>query len=175
MSSPSYRPHYTVSDYELWQGDWELWQGVPVAMSPSPTPRHQQVAFAWARKLAEALERTVCPDCQVLQETDWQVAQDTVVRPDVIIHCGPLPAVRIETPPRLILEVLSPATARNDHLFKRELYASQGVPYYLLADPDTGELQILHLTGSKYESFSGAPPYGFQLTDDCAIQVEVPG
>ena len=33
MSSvPRYTPRYSVSDYQLWEGDWELWDGIAIAM-----------------------------------------------------------------------------------------------------------------------------------------------
>ena len=38
--APKYQPHYTVDDYQHWEGDWELWNGVAVAMAPSPFGPH---------------------------------------------------------------------------------------------------------------------------------------
>ena len=37
----NYYPYCDVSDYEVWEGDWELIEGIPYAMSPVPTMKHQ--------------------------------------------------------------------------------------------------------------------------------------
>lgn len=36
-------PHYTYEDYRQWERQWELIDGIPFAMSPAPTPRHQLI------------------------------------------------------------------------------------------------------------------------------------
>ncbi len=33
-TAPQFIPHYTIDDYQLWEGDRELWNGVAVAMTP---------------------------------------------------------------------------------------------------------------------------------------------
>jgi hypothetical protein len=38
-----YRPHYTYEDYCEWEGRWEIIEGMPYAMSPVPSFRHQLV------------------------------------------------------------------------------------------------------------------------------------
>ena len=98
---PKYLPHYTLADYALWQGDWELWQGVPIAMTTSPFGRHQWIAGEIGYQFKQSL-REDCEDCFVLMETDWIVAEDTVVRPDIVIVCGAFPERHIMEPPRLI-------------------------------------------------------------------------
>lgn len=42
-NADQYQPHYTVEDYELWEGDWELWDGHAIAMSPAARPDHQRI------------------------------------------------------------------------------------------------------------------------------------
>ncbi len=41
MSAVKLLPYYTYEDYCRWEGRWELIDGIPFAMSPAPTPRHQ--------------------------------------------------------------------------------------------------------------------------------------
>lgn len=67
----------------------------------------------------------------MLMETDWIVSEDTVVRPDIVIVCGPFPERHIVEPPRLIVEVLSPSTEEKDRTAKLDLYTSQAVEFYL--------------------------------------------
>jgi len=76
---------YTYADYATWPGDWELMEGVPVAMSPAPTLKHQAVALEIARQWANQLDE--CPACRVLHEVDWKLSEETVLRPDVVVTC----------------------------------------------------------------------------------------
>ncbi len=94
-------PHYTVADFRRWEGDWELIAGIAYAMVPSPTSLHQRIGLKIARQLDEQLES--CPLRQTLYETDWIVAEDTVVRPDVMVVCGPIEGDYPARAPELIL------------------------------------------------------------------------
>jgi Uma2 family endonuclease len=40
------------------------------------------------------------------------------------------------TPPMLVIEVVSPSSARADRFTKRRLYQEMGVPFYWLVDAD---------------------------------------
>jgi Uma2 family endonuclease len=42
----------------------------------------------------------------------------------------------VEGPPDLVVEALSPSTARRDRVEKMRLYATHGVPHYWRADRD---------------------------------------
>lgn len=145
-----YTPEYSFEDYELWEGDWELWDGVPVSMSPSPTPRHQLVSGNLFTALKTAVDQNVSCDCFVLYETDWRIGTNTVVRPDIAVLCDGLPNTFIDYAPSLIIEVLSPSTADKDRTAKRQLYQEQGVGVYLLADPDKNTIEGLQLQDSIY-------------------------
>ena len=129
---PAYLPHYTVHDYEHWEGDWELIDGIAVAMSPAPVINHQYVNGAFFRHLDEQLEN--CAKCHPLQESDWRIYEDTVVCPDTVVVCYKSDKFLTKRP-ELIIEVLSPSTARLDQTTKFELYQTEGVPYYILVDP----------------------------------------
>lgn len=52
--------------------------------------------------------------------------------------------------PHLIVEVLSPGTARLDRVKKLRLYAKNRIPHYWLLDPESKVLEVLKLTGSNY-------------------------
>ena len=169
MSSvPRYVPHYTVSDYRQWEGDWELLQGVAVAMTPSSFGSHQAVMANLIRTFGNELERGSC-ECQVLPELDWIVDNNTVVRPDLVIVCDGVPEQHLETPPTLIVEILSPSTAEKDRTFKYELYEQQGVQYYLLADPKRAQLEVFRLSDGKYVGLPESTTYALELHTDCQI------
>jgi hypothetical protein len=38
-------PHYTYDDYVQWEGNWEIINGIPYAMSPAPSKKHQQLRY----------------------------------------------------------------------------------------------------------------------------------
>ncbi|MCP4787501.1 MAG: Uma2 family endonuclease [Fuerstiella sp.] len=145
-----YTPNHSADEYRRWEGDWELWEGVPVCMSPSPTARHQLVSLNLAAALRDAIEGNVRCDCLVVYETDWQIGDSTVIRPDISVLCNGLPNQFIDYPPSVIVEVLSSSTAEKDRTVKRQLYEGQGVAVYLLVDPDSGIIEALQLADGKY-------------------------
>ncbi|MCC5816187.1 MAG: Uma2 family endonuclease [Leptospira sp.] len=126
-------PHYTYEDYKHWEGRWELIEGVPYAMSPAPNLFHQQVSQNIARLLGNILstQSIYFPYLPI----DWQIADDTVVQPDHCILKGKPRGVKIQTPPVLVIEILSPSNALKDLELKYALYQREQVPYYVIVDP----------------------------------------
>ncbi len=54
--------------------------------------------------------------------------------------------------PTLVVEILSPSTARRDRLEKKRLYEANEVEEYWLADPDRREVVVFRLVRMKYTS-----------------------
>lgn len=52
--------------------------------------------------------------------------------------------------PTLVVEILSPATARRDRIEKKRVYEANGVEEYWLVNPDQKEVTVFHLAGGKY-------------------------
>ena len=52
--------------------------------------------------------------------------------------------------PTLVVEILSPATARRDRIDKKKIYEANGVDEYWLVDPRRREITVFHLTAGKY-------------------------
>ena len=150
-----YLPHYTVADYEQWEGDWELWQGIPVAMSPSPFGPHQNCSLRIARSLLAAIEAAKC-QAVVLQEVDWIISDDTVVRPDVLVLCGGVPERHVTQSPALIVEILSPSTADRDRNEKLGLYHFG----MWVDDLDAAEKRVVD-AGGKYLAGRPTSPNSF--------------
>lgn len=139
---------YTVRDYLQWEGDWELIHGQPVAMSPSPAIEHQVTSMTIARQLDESLDD--CPHCQALFEIDVEFAEDTVVRPDVLVICYQPEGERLTRAPDLIFEVISPRTARRDEVIKFDLYRKEGVAHYVLVYPEAKKAKVWHRVEGEY-------------------------
>lgn len=175
MSSlPSYNPHYTVADYEQWEGDWELWNGVAVAMSPSPNRRHQRILLKLAMLVEDALTGDSSCHCQVVSDVDWRIADDTVVRPDLSVLCEHDEAEFISRPPTLITEVLSPATASKDRTSKRGLYERMGVGWYLIVDPQSPSAEALQLVDGSYREMTPVDSeLRVDLHEGCSISLDL--
>jgi Uma2 family endonuclease len=114
----------TVADFVRWDDGtdtrYELAFGVPVAMAP-PSGRHVLIQ----RNVVRALDRQTRSPCGVY--TGGGVARsegdDEFRLPDVFVSCEPLPPLFFRQP-RLLVEVLSPSTEKEDRTDKLDFYRS---------------------------------------------------
>jgi len=143
MAAIDYIERYTIDEYRKWEGDWELIGGVAYAMAPSPVVTHQNVIT----KIIAHLEKRIdtCSSCISLAETDYEISEETVVRPDVLLICKPIEE-HVNKTPEIIFEVLSPATARRDETVKFDLYRQEGVRYYVIVHPTKKVAKVYRLT-----------------------------
>lgn len=78
------------------------------------------------------------------------------VQPDIVFVSTPrLHIVRedwIQGPPDLVIEILSPSTAGRDRTIKRQLYRRQGVPEYLIVDPDAAQVEVWRFAAGASEA-----------------------
>lgn len=142
MGALNYKEHYTKADYALWEGDWELIEGTAYAMAPSPTVTHQSVASNIVFELKKQTDE--CRKCLTLSEIDYEVSEDTIVRPDVLLICKPIDET-VDKTPEIIFEVLSASTARRDETAKFELYQREGVRYYIIVNADQKVAKVYRL------------------------------
>lgn len=172
-SAEKYTPHYTVDDYQLWEGDWELWDGTAVAMTPSPFGRHAQSMGNISTKLNLAI-RSARGNATVMAEIDWTVSRDTVLRPDVTIVCGEPPERHVENPPALVVEILSASTRQRDLTFKKPIYRQQSVPWYRIIDPDQQTLEALRLDADgEYQPVAHGDTLNVDICGECSLAVDV--
>ena len=171
-TAPKYVPHYTVDDYQQWDGDWELWDGLPVAMTPSPFGRNSKLTVRMATIIQNVVDAAGC-DAAVLVEIDWIVASDTVIRPDLVVVCGSEPETHVMETPAVVVEVLSESIRQRDLNFKRSIYQRQAVPYYLIIDPDTAELTALKLNQAGYSTMEISDSIDLEICDRCRLGLNV--
>jgi Uma2 family endonuclease len=171
-------PNYTYSDYLLWEGDWELIDGIPYAkeggtygMSPSAGGKHQWLASLLTTEIVMGLRQNneQCKHCISVQDVDWKVDENTVLRPDLAIVCLPLVNDYIANPPALIVEILSPSSGHRDRIIKHEIYAEKGVQYYIIIDPGAKTYQSYKLINGKYQDYNFS---SFQIHKECTISVD---
>ncbi len=114
----------------------ELLAGRAVAMSPSPTVNHNRIAFNVAWLFRTHLDKK---RCEVLADgTDLYLDEDNVFIPDMMVVCDPA-KVRwngVYGAPDLVVEVLSPGTAKHDRGYKKEAYQRCGVREYWIISPN---------------------------------------
>lgn len=87
--------------------------------------------------------------------TDVYLSDTNVVQPDLLFVSRARSQIMtysvVNGAPDLVVEILSPSTARHDKIRKRELYARFRVPEYWQADIDELTVTVLRLAGDDYE------------------------
>ncbi len=128
---------------------YELIDGV-VVMSPSPTVRHQKIIALLFRQIDRFVERF---GGDVLPEIDVRLSERLVYRPDLVYYkpgrLAGLPA-RLDTPPDLVIEVLSPGSKPLDLITKKSDYERFGVGESWVVDPATGDVRCWSRRGDAF-------------------------
>jgi len=145
----------TYSDYAALPDDgrrYELHWG-ELSVTPAPGVRHQRVILPLGSRLYEHVRAQGLGEVLVAP-TDCVLSNVSVVQPDILFVATDRKAIiserGIEGAPTLVVEVLSPSTARLDRDRKMKLYAEHGVPYYWIVDPETRSVEAYTLTGTAY-------------------------
>jgi Uma2 family endonuclease len=131
----------TYKEYEALPADgrrYEIHEG-ELSVTAAPSPRHQIIS----RNLFRILDTYVKTQGigEVLYAPLDVILSDTsIVQPDIVYldpaRVGAISQRGVEGPPTLVVEVLSPATTLIDRSTKHQLYASYGVPFFWLVDPE---------------------------------------
>jgi Uma2 family endonuclease len=155
----------TYDDYAAMPDDgqrYEIDDGALQALSPAPSPRHQEVGL----EIYTILKASCGSDYYVFASPIDVIFSPTEVRqPDlVMVHRSRANIITrraIEGPPDLCAEVLSTHSLARDKFRKLKTYAKHGVPEYWIVDPVYGSLDQYVLSGSAYELinvYSGDEP-----------------
>jgi Uma2 family endonuclease len=138
----------TVDEYLAWAegrtGRHELVDGEVFAMSPERIA-HAEMKFTVQKALEAAILSRRLP-CRVLPDgVTVRIDATTAFEPDALVYCGPrlAPDALLVDNPMIVVEVLSPSTARND--ISRKLagyFRLPSVAHYLIIDPD--EPLVIH-------------------------------
>ena len=85
------------------------------------------------------------------------------VQPDLVFvsneRRGIIADLTLKGPPDLVIEVVSPDTARRDRGLKHRLYARRGIAQYWIVDPEADAVEV-HRFGDEpaFERFTEAVP-----------------
>ena len=125
----------------------QLIQG-SIVMEPSPFRSHQRVIQRIYQLIQNHLDRNPCGEAY-LAPFDVHFGGTDVLCPDLSFfsneRCALLSERGAEGAPDLVIEVLSPATARRDRKVKREIYTRHGVRELWLVHPDLETIEVFDL------------------------------
>lgn len=146
---------WTVEDYMNLPEDGNQYEIVSgkLELKPSPTTTHQRIS--------QRLERTLIDSCEqqyIIMDApvDVILSDDETRQPDILmVHRSREFIIEkhgVVGPPDLVLEILSPNSAKRDRVMKKESYARFAVPEYWIVDP-------AHLTIEQYVLVRPGEPY----------------
>jgi Uma2 family endonuclease len=130
--------------------------GGALHVSPPPKMPHQWVS---AKLFAALSDLLVQPGYGVLfyaplgvefPETEEGVQPDIVFVTRERLHI--LREDGIQGPPDLVIEILSPSTARRDRTVKRQLYERHGVAQYWIVDIDAKQIEVWRFAAGATEA-----------------------
>ena len=126
----------------------ELIDGVFYAMA-SPSKLHQAISIEIVKQLSVCLEEHgMEEDCLLFAApSDVPLGEEkqTVVQPDIYVHCGMKDKIGIGPrwgTPDFVIEILSPSNPENDLWRKHDLYKRSGVREYWIIDPEAAVVYV---------------------------------
>ncbi|MDR2364073.1 MAG: Uma2 family endonuclease [Spirochaetaceae bacterium] len=149
--------YYTYVDYLSGDGEerYEIIDGEAYMMAP-PSRLHQDISMALSTRIYNFLKGKPCkvyaaPFAVRLNPLPDK-RDDTVVEPDLVVVCDPskLDDRGCNGTPDLIIEILSPSTARYDRIIKFQKYREAGVREYWIVDPEEKSLLVYVLKNNEY-------------------------
>ncbi|MGQ0701860.1 MAG: Uma2 family endonuclease [Gemmatimonadales bacterium] len=162
--------------YELFDGE--------LLVTPAPRARHQDAALAFVLRLAEYVKVNRIGHLG-FAPADLALEGGQLAQPDVYV----VPFVEGHPPrdwkeygiPLLVIEILSPSSARHDRITKRRRYQRTGVPEYWVVDLDARAVERWRLGEERPELLDDSiswhpdpemPPLTIALPD---LFAEIPG
>jgi Uma2 family endonuclease len=144
-------------------GIYELMDGMPVR-KPSNTSAHQKVS---GKILMSIFEKVKLKDLGHVFHAPFDVVFDSenALVPDLIFISSERQGIidpdgPIMGAPDLIIEIISPGTARYDRGDKKDLYERFQVKEYWIADPKNASIEVYDLVEGRYKLVSYAASDG---------------
>ncbi len=154
----TYEDYYRLDDdqrHEIIDGN--------LLMAPSPDMWHQDWSLNLSVLIANHVKHHKLGKIFVAP-FDVVLDSENTVQPDLIFvaaaSLGIIQPRAIFGTPDLLIELISPASARRDRYDKKELYARFGVREYWIGDPANKSLEILTLQAGRYELHAAAEASG---------------
>ena len=128
----------------------EIIDGQLVMMSPRPSVNHNRVVGNISWIFQNYLRGRKCEPFS--DGVDLFLDEKNQFVPDFMVVCDPekIHPDGVHGAPDLVVEVLSPSTAKSDKTIKKEVYAKCGVKEYWLADPSGKSLEVYRAKGTEF-------------------------
>lgn len=155
---------YTYKDYErLPEGaPYQLIRG-ELVMTPSPIPYHQDILGKLFYELKQFIEKNNLGKIYIAP-IDVYFSETETYQPDIIFITNDRLSIisekKIEGPPDLVIEILSPATAYYDLRIKKDTYEQSGVKEYWIVDPIQKKIEVFVNKEGGFEPVSTAKGEG---------------
>ena len=121
-------------------------------VTASPVLNHQRVSRHIQFQLYEQIERQGKGEV-FNAPTAVQLSDFDIVEPDLLVvladHGQRLRETRVDGPPDLVVEILSPSTRRLDRELKMALYQRTGVSEYWIVDPAARRVEKYRRQGDR--------------------------
>jgi len=176
ISSLDLHKKYSYADYLKWQFKErvELIEGRIFKMSPAPSTSHQRTSNLLATQITWFLKGKQCElfsapfDVRFPNEKETNNTY-TVVQPDICIVCDKLKLDEkgCVGAPDMIIEILSPKTAKKDIKDKFQLYEENGVSEYWIVSPENKVVDVFVLKEDKKYHLIG------KFADDDKVKVNI--
>jgi Uma2 family endonuclease len=139
MAMPQTTRHWTVEEVQALPDDGNRYEVVDgeLLVTPAPSKPHQRVVVEFLAVIHGYLRRVDIGQEVLTAPTDVFLGK-SLTQPDLVV--GP----RQDAPnqqPLLVVEVLSPSTARRDRFTKRVLYQRAGIAEYWIVDMDAQAIE----------------------------------
>jgi Uma2 family endonuclease len=139
--------HFTAADLATMPDDGRRYEVIDgeLFVTPAPGGRHQPIVTRLMASLLPYLSSGGLQDQLLTSPADITLALDTLVEPDVLVadttaflRSGNWIDV---TNLFLVIEIISPSTARTDRTLKRRAYQRHDVPHYWIVDADQRQVE----------------------------------
>jgi len=171
--------HYTYADYYTWNDGkrYELIDGTAYLMEPTPLFGHQDVSMELSLQIGNYLKgkqgKVFAAPFDV--RLNFDKGDNTVLQPDIVAFAdqSKLFGTGCIGAPDMVIEILSPSTARRDRVKKFSQYLLAGVREYWIVDPDEKTVNAYILengvyVGRTYHETDEVPVF---VLDGCVIKL----
>lgn len=146
---------WTYDDYARLPDDGWRYEiiGGELHMSPAPNAEHQSIVVALVHLLRVFVREHDLGRVLVAPIDVMLPDLASPVQPDVLVVLKANLGIirqRVEGVPDLVIEVLSPGTARHDRHTKYHLYAEAGVSEYWIIDPEARTADVYTRRGNGF-------------------------
>jgi Uma2 family endonuclease len=139
--------HFTADDVRALPDDRNRYETVhgELLVTPAPGGFHQRVITRLAAVLGSYLSANGREDL-LTSPADISCDDDTLVQPDLFVgemtefnRTGKWSDLKTLY---LVIEVVSPSSARHDRVTKRQLFQAQGIPTYWIVDIEQRQVEV---------------------------------